>query len=67
LTVVSRDETSPVEKLTALAKTAFKNLVEDYKLRNLVDQAFSKNNVTRVLARAKLKKEYPDVYGELDL
>lgn len=36
--------------------------MNNYRVKRLIEQAFSEDHGTRLLARAKLKKEFPDVY-----
>jgi hypothetical protein len=49
----------------AFAVIKLKNIFEDYEMKNLVEQAFSSKPTTRVLARARLKKDFPDVYEQV--
>lgn len=37
------------------------NAVEDYEVNKLIDRAYSPRRTTRILAKAKLKKFYPQV------
>jgi hypothetical protein len=43
-----------------------KESFDDYHLRQLVDEAFSTNPRVAVLARAELKRDYPDIYEQLE-
>ena len=38
------------------------NAVEDYKVNKLIDKAHSSRRNTSILAKAELKKFYPDVW-----
>lgn len=39
----------------------------DYKVKKLVNEAYSENRAVRALARAKLRKEHPDVWNVMDI
>jgi hypothetical protein len=41
--------------------------VQDYNTRRLIREAFSDRPSVSILARAKLKKDYPNIYSELDV
>jgi hypothetical protein len=56
-----------IEKIVRWAGSKAKDILSDYNLRNLIDQAYSKNPSTRVLARSKLKREHPDIWKEMEL
>lgn len=38
------------------------NAVEDYKVNKLIDKAHSSRRNTQILAKAELKRFYPEVY-----
>jgi len=38
------------------------NAVDDWEAKKLIEKAYSKRRDTRILARAKLKRFYPDVW-----
>lgn len=40
--------------------------VTDYKTKKLIDEAFSARPSIKILARAQLKKDYPEVYAQLE-
>jgi hypothetical protein len=40
--------------------------VRDYNTKKLIREAFSEQPLIRVYARAELKKDYPDIYDELE-
>ena len=51
--------------LLYLLSSKLQDVFSDYKVRSLIDQAFSTKPSVKILARAHLKKDYPDVYAEL--
>lgn len=40
--------------------------VTDYKTKKLIDEAFSERQAVKILARAKLKKDYPEVWEQIE-
>ena len=61
------DEAEKVLRLLgAKAKDKAKDVWNDWKVKSLVEQALSDNQSVRVCARAKLKKQYPEVFAELE-
>jgi hypothetical protein len=52
--------------LGAKAKDKAKDVWNDWKVKSLVEQALSDKQSVRVCARAKLKKQYPEVFAELE-
>ena len=40
--------------------------VRDYNTKRLIREAFNEQPSIRVYARAQLKKDYPDIYNELE-
>ena len=61
------DEAEKILRLLgAKAKDKAKDVWNDWKVKSLVEQALSDNQSTRICARAKLKKDYPDVYAALE-
>jgi hypothetical protein len=52
--------------LGAKAKDKAKDVWNDWKVKSLVEQALSDKQSVRVCARAKLKKDYPDIFVELE-
>jgi hypothetical protein len=55
-----------INKVFNFLSSKAKDLLHDYALRQLIDQAFSTKASIRVLARARLKKDYPDVWKEIE-
>ena len=54
--------------MTALGKKTaevLKNEFKTHRYKNLIRQAFSEDKVTKVIALAKLKKEFPEAYTEV--
>ena len=49
------------EAVHAVAKS-----YRELRLRRLIDEAYSPDRVTRAIARAKLKKRYPEIYAICD-
>jgi hypothetical protein len=41
--------------------------VQDYNTRKLIREACSEQPSIKIFARAKLKKDYPNIYSELDV
>lgn len=42
-----------------------KKEVKDYNTKRLIDEAFSAKPSVKVLARAKLKKDYPEIWEQI--
>ena len=55
-----------LRSLGAKAKDKAKDVWRDWRVKSLVEQALSDKQSIRVCARAKLKKEYPEVFAELE-
>ena len=55
-----------LRSLGAKAKDKAKDVWNDWKVKSLVEQALSDKQSVRVCARAKLKKQYPEVFAELE-
>ncbi len=61
------DEAEKILRLLgAKAKDKAKDVWNDWKVKSLVEQALSDKQSVRVCARAKLKKQYPEVWAELE-
>ena len=61
------DEAEKILRLLgAKAKDKAKDVWNDWKVKSLVEQALSDKQSVRVCARAKLKKQYPEVFAELE-
>ena len=41
--------------------------VQDYNTKRLIREAFSEQPSIKVFARARLKKDHPNIYNELDV
>lgn len=54
-----------ISKVFNFVGSMLNNTLKDHALRQLINQAFSEKPSTRVLARAKLKEKYPDVWAEI--
>ncbi len=50
-----------------IAKEEVMFAVESYKVKSLIRKAHAKDRIERTLARAKLKKWFPEVFEVLDL
>jgi hypothetical protein len=46
--------------------TQAKKDYQDYNTRRLIEQAYSDRPSVSIFARAKLKKDYPDIFAELE-
>ncbi len=55
-----------LRSLSTKAKDKAKDVWNDWKVKSLVEQALSDKQSIRICARAKLKKEYPEVFAELE-
>ena len=61
------DEAEKILRLLgAKAKDKAKDVWNDWKVKSLVEQALSDKQSVRICARAKLKKQYPEVFAELE-
>lgn len=40
--------------------------VKDYNTKRLIDEAFSTRPAVKILARARLKKDYPEVWVQIE-
>jgi hypothetical protein len=48
-------------------KEKLKEQYSDVKIKMLIDQAYSTNRGTRLLARAKLRRDHPEVWNVMDI
>lgn len=55
-----------VKVVGSFAKNELLCAVEDYKVKELIRKTQSSRQAERILAKAKLKKFYPEVYEELN-
>ena len=53
-------------EILSMSWTKLKETFDNYHVRQLIDEAFDTRPSVRVLARANLKKNYPDVYAEIE-
>ena len=52
-------------ELLSMSWTKLKEAFDEYYVRQLINEAFDARPSVRVLARANLKKNYPDVYEQV--
>ena len=55
-----------VKNIVYFTKNEILCAIENHQIMELFRKAQSSNNIERVLAKAKLKKFYPEVYSELN-
>lgn len=55
------------KKAAKKGKEYVKSQYSDYKIKRLIDQAYSSNKSTSFLARSKLKRDHPDVWDIMSI
>jgi len=56
-----------IKKAGAIVVDEAKKQYSDHKARQLIEQSYSNNRGIRILARAKLRQEYPHVWRTMDI
>jgi hypothetical protein len=55
-----------IQVVGSFAKNKILSVVEDYKVKELIRKSQSSKRPEKILAKAKLKKHYPEVYSVLE-
>lgn len=55
-----------VKSIGHLAKEELKSTVEEYKVKELLKKTPSSNKAESILAKVKLKKDYPEIWNMLN-
>jgi len=63
---VVENMTEEISRVLHWTRSKIKESYDDYRIRCLITDAYSSRQSTRLLARAKLKKEYPEIYAEIE-